>query len=109
MNEREVVSVTFQGTRAGGKVERLFGRDGLDDTSVDSSRIFVEEYGNQVDLVIKPEQDMSMGRIGNASNFIDAVAGKAEPLNTPREALILMKIIDAIYESAVSKKPVKIA
>ncbi|MDR2182329.1 MAG: Gfo/Idh/MocA family oxidoreductase [Treponema sp.] len=106
--EREQVSVTFQGTKAGGKVERLFGRDGLDDTSIDSSRLFVEEYGKQVDLVIKPERDESMGRIENASNFIDAAMGKAEPLNTPREAVILMKIIDAVYESAASKKPVKI-
>jgi predicted dehydrogenase len=108
MNERETVSVTFQGTRAGGKVERLFGIDGLDETSMDSSRLFIEEYGNQVDLVLKTERDESMGRIANASNFIEAVQGRIKPLNTPGEALILMKIIDAMYESALSKKPVKI-
>jgi predicted dehydrogenase len=108
MNEREVVSVTFQGQKAGGKVERLFGIDGLDDTSIDSSRLFVEEYGSQVDLVIKAEKDETMGRVGNAANFIDAVNGKAEPLNTPEQALILMKIIDAIYSSAAQKKPVQI-
>jgi predicted dehydrogenase len=108
MNEREVVSVTFQGQKAGGKVERLFGIDGLDDTSIDSSRLFVEEYGSQVDLVIKTEKDETMGRVGNASNFIDAINGKAEPLNTPEQALILMKIIDAMYSSAAQKKPVQI-
>jgi predicted dehydrogenase len=109
MNERELVSVTFQGTKGGGKVERLFGVDGVDATSVDSCRLFVEEYGNQADLDIKTEKDESMGRIGNASNFIDSLNGKAEALNSPEEALILMKIIDAMYESASSKKPVQIS
>jgi predicted dehydrogenase len=108
MNEREVVSVTFQGQKTGGKVERLFGIDGQDETSSDTCRLFVEEYGNQVDLVIKTEKDESMGRIGNAANFIDTIGGKAKALNTPEQALILMKIIDALYESAATKKPVKI-
>jgi predicted dehydrogenase len=108
MNEREEVSVAFQGTKAGGKVERLFGIDGVDETSVDRCCLFIEEYGNQVDLNIHVEKDESMGRIRNAANFIDSLCGKAEPLNTPEESLILMKIIDAMYESAASKKPVQI-
>jgi predicted dehydrogenase len=49
-----------------------------------------------------------MGRIGSASNFVDALNGKAEALNTPEQALILMKIIDAMYDSASSKKPIAI-
>ena len=106
MNEREVVSVTFQGIKMGGKVERLFQIDGLDETSIDSSMLFSEEYGNQVDLIIKAEKDETMGRLANSKNFVDAINGKVQPNNTPHEALILMKIIDAIYESAVSKKPV---
>jgi predicted dehydrogenase len=108
MNEREVVSVTFQGTKAGGKLERLFGIDGLDETSIDTCRLFVEEYGNQADLHIKTEKDESMGRLGNAINFIESISGKAEPYNTPGEALILMKIVDAMYESAATRKPVLI-
>ncbi|MDR0589729.1 MAG: Gfo/Idh/MocA family oxidoreductase [Spirochaetaceae bacterium] len=108
MNEREVVSVTFQGSKAGGRLERLFGVDGLDETSVDTCRLFTEEYGNQVDLHIKTEKDESMGRLGNAANCVDSIAGKAEPYNTPEQALILMKIVDALYESAASRKPVLI-
>jgi predicted dehydrogenase len=49
-----------------------------------------------------------MGRIGNAANFIDKLNGRAEALNTPEEALTLMKIIDAMYDSAASGKPVEI-
>jgi predicted dehydrogenase len=106
MNEREVVSVTFQGTKMGGKVERLFGIDGLDETSIDSSRLFTEEYGKQADIDIKTEKDESMGRVNNAANFIGAIQGTVPALNTPEEALILMRIIDALYESGSSKKPV---
>lgn len=106
MNEREVVSVVFQGQKAGGKVERLFGRDGIDDTSIDSCRLFLEENGNQVNQDIITERDETMGRTRAAVNFIDTINGKAQPLNTPDQALILMRIIDAMYESAASGKPV---
>jgi predicted dehydrogenase len=109
MNEREVVSVTFQGTKMGGKVERLFGIDGLDETSIDSCRLFAEEYGKQVDIDIKTAKDESMGRISNASNFVDSIRNMEAPLNTPEEALILMRIIDALYESASSKRPISLA
>jgi predicted dehydrogenase len=108
MNEREMAAVTFQGTKAGGKIERLFRADGVDGTSVDSCRVFTEEGGNQIDLHIQTPKDESMGRIDNAVNFIDSLTGKAEPLNTPEEALVLMKIIDALYKSAADKKPVQI-
>jgi predicted dehydrogenase len=108
MNEREVVSVTFQGSKAGGKVERLFGIDGIDETSIDSCRLFTEEYGNQVNQDIITEKDESMGRIANAANFIQSIHGKAEAFNKPEEALVLMKIIDAMYKSAASGKPVQI-
>jgi predicted dehydrogenase len=107
MNEREVVSVVFQGAKAGGKVERLFGRDGIDETCIDSCRLFVEENGNQANLDIITEFDETMGRTRAAANFIDAIVGKAEAFNKPEEALILMKIIDAIYESASSGKAIQ--
>jgi predicted dehydrogenase len=61
-----------------------------------------------VDLDIKTEKDEHMGRVANAANFARSLAGAAEPLNTPEEALTLMKLIDALYESASSRKPVQI-
>jgi predicted dehydrogenase len=106
MVEREAVSVIFQGSRAGGKVERLFGIDGIDSTAVDTCELYLCENGNQVNQNILTEKDETMGRVRAAANFIDTIAGKAEPLNKPEEALVLMKIIDAIYESAASGKPV---
>ena len=41
-----------------------------------------------------------MGRIRSAENFVRTIAGEEAPLNTPDQALSLMKIIDATYESA---------
>lgn len=106
MNEREVVSVVFQGSKAGGKVERLFGVDGLDETALDSCELYVQENGNSVNRSIITEACEDMGRIGSAANFVETIDGKAEPLNTPDQAYKLMQIIDALYASAASGGPV---
>ncbi len=106
MVKREEVSVVFQGTGAGGKVERLFAIDGLDPTAIDSCELYVQEQGNSVNRSVVVEECEDMGRIRSASNFILAIEGKEEPLNTPDQALSLMKIIDAIYESARTGGPV---
>jgi predicted dehydrogenase len=108
LNERETISVTFQGVKAGGKLERLFEIDGQDETSTDQCSLFIEEFGNQVDLNIKTKKDEHMGRINMAANFINAIEGREDPYNTPDEALILMRIIDGIYKSAETRQPVKI-
>ncbi len=106
MNEREVVSVVFQGSKAGGKVQRLFARDGYDETSIDTCSLYTEEFGKQVNRQVITDKDESMGRVANASNFVESVLGNKDPLNTPDEALTLMRITDAIYESARTNSPV---
>jgi predicted dehydrogenase len=108
MNRREEVSVTFQGQKAGGMVRRLFGRDGLDDTSEDACEIYVQENGRSVNRSVVVPADPTMGRIRSASNFVLAVQRREAPLNTPDQAVKLMKIIDAVYASAKTGKPVKV-
>lgn len=108
MIKREEVSVVFQGTKAGGKVERLFGIDGLDNTAIDTCELYVQENGHSVNRSITTPACEDMGRIGSAANFIEAIEGKAKPLNTPEQALRLMQVIDAIYASATTGKPVSI-
>ena len=49
-----------------------------------------------------------MGRTRMPGNFVQVLKKEAKPLSTPDEALKLMKIIDALYLSAASGKPVKI-
>ncbi len=109
MIEREQASVIFQGASAGGKVQRLFRADGLDDTAIDSCELYVQENGNSVNRSIVVPECFDMGRIDSAKNFIEAIEGRAEPLNKPIEALRLMQIIDAIYESAATAAPVSIS
>jgi predicted dehydrogenase len=108
MVKREEVSVVFQATKAGGKVERLFGTDGLDDTAIDTCELYVQENGKSVNRLIKTPECTDMGRSDSAANFIQALEGKAVPLNTPEQALRLMKVIDAIYASAQTGRPVSI-
>ncbi len=106
MNEREEVSVTFQGTKAGGKVLRIFDEDGIDSTSHDSATLYTVENGNQVNREILFKKDETMGRVDNAESFIYAIEDNSKAVNTPAEALILMRILDAIYKSSETGKPV---
>lgn len=108
MVKREEVSVNFQGTKAGGKVERLFGQDGIDETAIDTCELYVQENGESMDKTITVEASEDMGRIASAANFVLAINGKAEPLNTPDQAFSLMKVIDAIYQSAESGQPISL-
>lgn len=105
--EREEVSVTFQGTKAGGLVRRLFGVDGMDDTALDTCQLYSQEHGRSVnrDIIVSP--DPTMGRERSAANFVDTITGRTAPLNTPDQAVSLMRIIDAIYASARSGKPAR--
>lgn len=109
MNKREEVSVIFQGTQAGGMIRRLFGIDGLDDTAIDDCELYVQEHGKSVNRQIITEKDEKMGRERAVVNFVNAVVGEEEPLSDPKEAVILMKIIDAIYQSAAEGKPIQIS
>ena len=106
MVKREEVSVVFQGTRAGGTMQRLFGADGIDETAEDLAEIYVQENGTSVNRTLEVEPCEDMGRQRSAANFIMAIEGREEPLNTPDQAQTLMKVIDGIYASAESGKPV---
>lgn len=108
MNQREEVSVTFQGTKAGGMVRRLFGVDGIDATAIDSCELYTQDHGRSVNRNILVTADETMGRVRSAVNFVRAIEGAEAPLNTPDEALALMKIIDGAYRSADTGRPVKL-
>ena len=108
MNKREEVSVTFQGTKAGGMVQRLFGLDGIDSTAIDACELYTHETGRPVNRSIIVPPDAPMGRVRSAMNFVRTLEGSEEPLNTPDQALTLMRIIDAAYKSSATDKPVAV-
>ena len=106
--KREEVSVVFQGSNAGGKMERLFEEDGLDDTAIDVCELYLQVGAKSINRAIEVEPCEDMGRIRSAQNFIGAIKGTEEPLNTPSQAYALMQVIDACYESAQTGKPVAV-
>lgn len=106
MNKREEVSVVFQGSKAGGMVQRLFGLDGIDSTAIDVCELYTHEHGRPVNRSISVPPDLPMGRVRSAMNFVRALEGTEKPLNTPDQALALMQIIDGAYKSATTGKPV---
>ena len=109
MNKREEVSVTFQGTTAGGLVRRLFGKDGIDATAEDTCEMYFQTAsGTRADKTLAVPKDETMGRVRAAENFVKTLQKREKPLNTPDEAVRLMKIIDAIYASAKTGAPVRI-
>ena len=108
MNKREEVSVVFQGSKAGGMVQRLFGADGIDSTAIDSCELYTHENNRPVNRSIIVPADESMGRVRSAMNFIRTIEGREAPLNTPDQAVALMKVICGVYESAVTGQPVKL-
>jgi len=108
MNKREEVSVVFQGSKAGGMVQRLFGADGIDSTAIDSCELYTHENNRPVNRSIIVPADESMGRVRSAMNFIRTIEGREAPLNTPDQAVALMKVICGAYESAATGQPVKL-
>ncbi len=108
INKREEVSVVFQGTKAGGMIRRLFGIDGLDETAIDDCELYVQEHGKSVNRQIITDTDEKMGRERAVINFVNTILGEEEPLSNPQEAVVLMQIIDAIYQSAENGQPVQI-
>ena len=69
-------------------------------------RLLQKRIGTSRTIVVQPDE--AMGRTRAAKNFALALEGKEAPLNTPDEAVKLMKIIDGIYASAKTGKPVEI-
>lgn len=106
MIRAEEVSVSFQGTVAGGMLRRTFEVDGDESTTNDLCELYTQEGARPVNRRIEFVKDESMGRIESAENFIRVLKGEAEPLNTPDDAVRLMKIIDAAYRSAATGRPV---
>jgi predicted dehydrogenase len=108
MVKREEVSVVFQGSKAGGKIERLFESDGEDDTALDVLELYTHIDGKPGTEKLKVIECEDMGRQRSAANFIATLEGKEKPLNVPSQSLALMKIIDALYKSAETGLPVSL-
>ena len=109
MIPREEMAVSLQGTREGVCLSRRFGIDGDDTTATDSCDVYrMTAKGARKDGPLTTRHDEAMGRIRCATNFIRAIEGREKPLSDPAEAVRLMKIVDAVYASARTGRPVRV-
>lgn len=98
MIEEENCAITLQGTKAGAKLTRV---------SSDKKKDLLEWYEKENTSYVY-DSDGEMGRIDLIGLFVRALNGEEIALPNPKEAFILMSIIDAIYESSDTGKPVKV-
>ena len=109
MIKREEMSVSLQGTKEGVTLSRVFGTDGDDKTAVDTCEVYrMTAKGRRKDGPLTTRRDETMGRLRCAENFIRVVQRREKPLSRPSEAVKLMKIVDAIYKSSKTGRPVRV-
>jgi predicted dehydrogenase len=107
--EREWVYATLCGDKAGATLERQWGVDGQDETSIDKLRLFKQEHGAPVDEDLKVQPDPWMGRQAAVRHFVDSVLSGKEPISPATDGLTILKVLDALYKSAQTGKGVNIA
>ncbi len=95
--EKPVGSIELFGTKGGAKIDPELS-------------IFTERNGYLVDLIPAHETALSFDGLfeNEIKHFIDCIIGETECISPAQDGVDLMKILDAIYESAESKKEVRI-
>ena len=95
---RELINTTLYGPRATIRLNPL--------------ALFEDQNGQPVKVEISPEL-LPKGAANpfalQMQNFLDAIAGKAEPINSAQQAVYLMEMLDAIYTSSASGREVPLA
>jgi predicted dehydrogenase len=104
--KREYVYSTLCGDRAGASLERVFGFDGVDDSSIDTLELFTQEHGVPVNRQLLVEPDPAMGRTNAVAHFVECLRDGAVPCSPGTDGLRIMRILDAMYKSARTGKAV---
>jgi predicted dehydrogenase len=91
---RELNNCTIYGTRATVRLKPL--------------TLFRDKNGSLVDEALEPPDQRDSFEL-QMQNFIDAICGRAAPVNNAQQAVYLMEMIDAIYLSGSTSHEVPIA
>ncbi|MEO8440075.1 MAG: Gfo/Idh/MocA family oxidoreductase [Spartobacteria bacterium] len=91
---RELNNCTVYGTKATVRLKPL--------------TLFRDEDGTLVDEELQPKNEADSFEL-QMQNFIDAIAGRAAPVNDAQQAVYLMEMLDAIYLSSSTRREVPIA
>jgi predicted dehydrogenase len=70
--------------------------------------LFEDQAGKVVKVDIAPAEEIPMFD-AQMNNFIDAILGRAEPINSVTQAVYLMEMLDAIYRSSDLGREVLVA
>ena len=92
--------VALQGTETGVRIRSINNNN--------TCELYSQKKGVSDDKNLRFKNDDDMGRTRMPENFIRVLRGEAAPLSVPSEAVKLMRLIDAVYLSASSGKPVRI-
>lgn len=99
IKEREHMSTRLLGTKAG-MLQHNVG-DGYDF----EAEIFIEQNGCQYDMKLHPPVPEAKGAM---YHFADSILNNKPHTATAEEGIIVMELLDAIYKSAETGKPVQI-
>ncbi|OGV50814.1 MAG: dehydrogenase [Lentisphaerae bacterium GWF2_52_8] len=99
IKENEHMSTRLMGTK-GGLLQHNIG-----DGYTFEAEIFVEREGCQYDMKLHPPVPQAHGSM---YHFADSIVNNTQNIATAEEGLIVMELLDAIYKSAATGKPVQI-
>ena len=71
--------------------------------------LFEDQNGKLIKVALNAEEDERGGFVLQLSNFLDAIAGRAAPVNNVDQAVELMEIIDGVYNSSELGREVPIS
>jgi predicted dehydrogenase len=91
---RELNNCTVYGTKATVRLKPL--------------TLFRDDNGQLVDEPLQPDDEHDSFEL-QMQNFIDAILGRAGPMNDSQQAVYLMEMLDAIYLSGATGREVPIA
>lgn len=97
--EAEMMETRLFGTK-GGLVQR-----NKNETYEFEAEMYVEKDGAQYDVKLHPPVEAVRS---SYYTFIDVILGKTKPVATGEEGLIVMELLDAIYRSAKTGRPIRV-
>jgi predicted dehydrogenase len=99
ISERELMETRLLGTK-GGLVQRNFGGGYQFE-----AELYTERNGAQYDIRLNPPAPRPPSA---QAHFADSIINRTPHVATGEEGLTVMRLLDALYESARTRKPVKV-
>jgi len=100
--ENEEITTQLYGSKGGAVIQQICGNE-----CATKNELYLEIAGQQCNVQFDTQSLPPVATIRQA--FLDAILNDTEVPCTPEQGLVVNKIIDAIYQSAATGDPVKIA